>query len=367
MRYALPLFALTVLAACAVDNTVKTDASDAGKTEGTMTAAPAAMGTSRTFEFTYNTAVDVTADNATVDIWLPIPQSSDVQTVEVLSMSEGLTAVDDTNYGNKIAYGHWEGVKAGKLELSMKFKISRKEWTTNFRGVGATVISADAQGKFARDLGSNRTINLESELVNGAFADVQKLWEGCPPGIADFPAHTGNTVRQARRIYDYVLDSMWYEKRPDTAWGNGDADWACDSRYGNCTDFHSLFLALCRKSGIPARFEMGFSIPGARSFDADAKVPGYHCWAMFYCEGTGWIPVDISEADKHPHMSEYYFGALTEDRFTATVGRDLTPPTLPAGQKEFGSINFLVYPVCDINGENAGGAVSKSFAYRDVK
>ena len=56
---------------------------------------------------------------------------------------------------------------------------------------------------------------------------------------------------------------------------------------------------------------MGFPLPPKRG---EGDIGGYHCWALFKPEGKGWVPVDISEANKDPKMTEYYFGNLTEDR-----------------------------------------------------
>ncbi|NIN98761.1 MAG: transglutaminase domain-containing protein, partial [Anaerolineae bacterium] len=55
---------------------------------------------------------------------------------------------------------------------------------------------------------------------------------------------------------------------------------------------------------------------------------GYHCWAKFFLPGAGWVPVDISEADKHPSKVDYFFGTICENRVAFSVGRDilLTPP-----------------------------------------
>ena len=33
----------------------------------------------------------------------------------------------------------------------------------------------------------------------------------------------------------------------------GDVLWVCDSRFGNCTDFHSLFISWARAKGLPQR------------------------------------------------------------------------------------------------------------------
>ena len=120
--------------------------------------------------------------------------------------------------------------------------------------------------------------------------------------------------------------------------------WVCDSRFGNCTDFHSLFISLARSRGLPARFEIGLPLPSKRG---EGNIGGYHCWALFHHDQKGWVPVDISEADKHPEMKEYYFGNLTENRVTFTTGRDIN--LVP--KQDGGPLNFFVYPYVEVNGK----------------
>ena len=50
--------------------------------------------------------------------------------------------------------------------------------------------------------------------------------------------------------------------------------------------------SMARVSGIPAKFVVGFPL----SKLSEGPVLGYHCWAEFYDEQIGWVPVDISEA-----------------------------------------------------------------------
>ncbi len=145
---------------------------------------------------------------------------------------------------------------------------------------------------------------------------------------------------KAKSIYEHTINELTYDKTTK-GWGRGDFDYICDTRKGNCTDFHSYFIALCRSVGIPAYFEIGFSIPGKKG---EGKIEGYHCWAYFW-DNNSWIPVDISEADKHPEMKEYYFGNLTENRLAFSVGRDIL--LMPLQNDE--PINFFIYPYCEIN------------------
>jgi transglutaminase-like putative cysteine protease len=153
---------------------------------------------------------------------------------------------------------------------------------------------------------------------------------------------------------------MKYDKPEGGAWGRGDAVWACDSKYGNCTDFHSVFIGACRDLKIPAKFEMGFPIPDKRGA---GEVAGYHCWAKFLDEGSSkWVAVDISEADRHPKMKEYYFGNLTADRVTFTTGRDLELSPAPAA----GPVNFLIYPYVEVDGKPHTKFI-KRFKYADIE
>jgi transglutaminase-like putative cysteine protease len=154
----------------------------------------------------------------------------------------------------------------------------------------------------------------------------------------------GSETRSAkiRAFYDYVYRTMSYDKS-GTGWGRGDAVWACENKRGNCTDFHSLFIGMLRSQGIPARFLIGFPIP-----DADeGAIPGYHCWAEFYDEQRGWLPVDASEAKKKG-MADAYFGTIPNDRIEFSAGRDIVLSPPQHGEP----LNYFVYPYAEAGGRS---------------
>jgi transglutaminase-like putative cysteine protease len=162
---------------------------------------------------------------------------------------------------------------------------------------------------------------------------------------------------KARAIYDYVFATMRYDKT-GTGWGRGDVLYACDAKKGNCTDFHSLFIAMARSQGIPARFEIGFPLPPDKH---SAEIAGYHCWAEFFEPQHGWIPVDISEAWKHPEKKDYFFGAHDDNRVEFTMGRDLELSPKQDGKP----LNYFVYPYVEIGGKEYPN-VSMAFSFADV-
>jgi transglutaminase-like putative cysteine protease len=179
---------------------------------------------------------------------------------------------------------------------------------------------------------------------------------GLPADLAVKVTH-GNTqpLDKARAIYDYVFATMRYDKS-GTGWGRGDVLYACDAKKGNCTDFHSLFMAMARSQSIPARFEIGFPLPPDKR---SAEIAGYHCWSDFYIDGKGWIPVDISEAWKHPEKREYFFGSHDVNRVQFSMGRDLRLNPAQDGKP----LNYFVYPYVEVDGhEYSNVALAFSFA-----
>ena len=149
---------------------------------------------------------------------------------------------------------------------------------------------------------------------------------------------------------------MRYDKT-GTGWGHGDTLYACNAKQGNCTDFHSLFISMARSQNIPGRFEIGFPIPTDKH---TGDIAGYHCWADFYTKDHGWVPVDISEAWKHPEQREFFFGHWDDNRVQFSVGRDITLSPRQAGAP----LNYFVYPYVELDGAEYPN-VSMHFSFED--
>jgi hypothetical protein len=62
-------------------------------------------------------------------------------------------------------------------------------------------------------------------------------------------------------------------------------------------------------------------------------------------------------------MKDYYFGNLTEDRVTFSVGRDLTLVPKQDGP----ALNYLIYPYVEVDGKPyPNDKIKREFAYEDV-
>jgi transglutaminase-like putative cysteine protease len=296
----------------------------------------------RDFDFTYSAKVtDLPPEAHRVDLWLPYPVSDDHQEVTVdVSSPYPHEILKESKYGNSILHVTVADPKQHEVGVDMKVHVRRKEYLHNQfaalrTGTQETPASAAQWLKPDRLVPIDDNIRkLAGEVTQGKKTDLEK----------------------ARAIYDYVVNTMSYDKS-GTGWGNGDIKWACDAKRGNCTDFHALFIGLNRAVGIPAKFAIGFPLPPERG---QGEVGGYHSWAEFYLAGYGWVPVDASEARKHPEKREYFFGAHDENRVQFSIGRDIV---LNPAQKG-AALNYFVYPYAEVNGEPFQ-KVSKAFSFKD--
>ncbi len=283
------------------------------------------------FEFQYRVTLPKMKENARM--WIPLPSTDAFQTVEIKSIdAPGQRQIlQEQEHGNKVLFLEL-GPEDSKKKITLRFHVQRIE---------KAVYPA-------------QTADLERYLAPEALVPNNETFSGIAQQVVE--GKTGDLVR-ARALYDHTIERMRYAKF-GPGWGKGDAVYACDAGNGNCTDFHSYFIALARAVGIPARFAIGAAIPSARN---DGGVDGYHCWAEFHTDGTWW-PVDISEADKCASLSTYYFGRHPANRVEFSRGRDLVVEPGPAS----GPINFLAYPVLEIGGEPVKAKVEFSFTRRAV-
>ncbi len=103
-------------------------------------------------------------------------------------------------------------------------------------------------------------------------------------------------IAKINQIGTFINSHMKYEL--DSANKNQGALSALRNGEGVCEDYATLFIALSRASGIPARQVNGFSDPkqtGAswRSSSPEISLQGFrHSWAEVYIEGLGWVAVD---------------------------------------------------------------------------
>ncbi len=133
-----------------------------------------------------------------------------------------------------------------------------------------------------------------------------------------------NPLVKARKIFRWVSENI--------PWFGEDEYCTIESlalkgylmRRGDCGVQNSVFIAMCRLAGIPARWQSGFETKPGENW-------GMHDWAEIYIAPWGWIPADASyglQPSADPRLAEFYCGHQDSYRLIVNLdwGRELHPP-----------------------------------------
>jgi len=248
-----------------------------------------------------------------VELWIPVPYEGKWQKIEKMEIESPylFQLLKEPEYGDEFIYIKHEGKLEKPVKITVKLLVERKEvkpGKLNFKPPLRYLLPD-------RLIPVDRFKSIAEKITAGKKTEVEKL----------------------KAIYDYVISRLKYDKS-GKGWGRGDAVWAFNEKRGNCVDFHSLFIALCRAVDIPVRFQIGLPING------DGEVKGYHCWLLAYPDGFVY-GIDASEADKHPSLKKYYFGHLKDNRIGITIGRDILLAPAQHGDR----LNFMYKPYEEVD------------------
>ena len=183
------------------------------------------------------------------------------------------------------------------------------------------------------------TFVLEHEYTAGAFPPVldgeRVKYEANDPIVAQYTAERlphlplnaevralaaqivgteQNPLRKAERIWRWMQDNIRYSSEFEYCVLPGVVEKIMAERHGDCGVQALLFIALCRASGVAARWQSGWvTRPGAWNM---------HDWAEFYAPPYGWLPADPSVGylkSEDPAVKDFLFGHLDAYRFVANL------------------------------------------------
>jgi len=311
---------------------------------------------SRKFEFLYTATIKAVPDGAkAVELWIPIPQSDKYQDISNVKFHvEGKAPIGEPeiavepNQKNKMANWKLDAADLAGSKVVMTLECTRREIAAGDLSKSRQLTDEEKKA-YADYLKANKLVLVGDEFV----------------AVADEATKGANTPAEIlKSAYDYTVTNMKYDKPADKpGWGQGSTKWACDSKFGNCTDFHALIMSIGRTKGVPVKFEIGFPLPEpveGKPETKDGPIGGYHCWAKLYLADIGWVPVDASEAQKHPEKKNYFCGNLCPNRVQFTTGRDVDLVPKQAGAP----LNYFIYPYAEADGKTI--PVDKAFKFKDL-
>ncbi len=308
----------------------------------------AEAGTEKSGTVTYDIDMSQYDKGKVVRVWLPVAKTNDYQTAEEPQFDAGdaKTELTEDSQGNKMLYIEWGAdADASDRKASCSFKVSRQEIKSPELVEEGTVGS-----DMDEYLKESSTIPLDGE-VKVTADEITKGKE--------------TYLDKARAIYDWVIANMNRDESV-TGCGTGDVCALLDSKGGKCTDINSVFVGLCRASGVPAREMFGVRIN-------DTTITGnQHCWAEFYLPGTGWVladPADVLKAvlknewekdsAEAKEMQEFYWGNCENERLELSRGRDIELSPKQDGK----ALNNFGYPYAEVDGEAVDYYTPDKFVY----
>ncbi|MEK6983420.1 MAG: transglutaminase domain-containing protein [Nanoarchaeota archaeon] len=93
------------------------------------------------------------------------------------------------------------------------------------------------------------------------------------------------------KIADWTKNNIEYNLSTLTSEVSQKASWVLQNKQGVCDELTSLFIALLRAIGIPARFVSGLAYTESSLFP---EKWGAHGWAEVYFPNYGWVPFDVT-------------------------------------------------------------------------
>ncbi len=287
-----------------------------------------------------------------VKLWLPYPVSDADQVVTDVSYRGDYAEAGiytDRRFGNPILTVRWDAA-AKERHLTFTFKLQRDE--VEHRELPEQEAAWDP-ADYALYLGPTRLGPIDGP--------VKELAERIVKGKV--------TVKdKARALYDWICENMFRD--PATrGCGEGDVCVLLLAPGGKCADIHSVYVALARSVGVPAREVFG--IRQGKGGETDITT-WQHCWAEFYLPGYGWVPIDPSDVRKKmltenltlesPMTAvyrDYFWGGIDAYRVKLSTGRDIKLPGAPQGQP----LNYLMYPYAEVGGKPLDWLDPATFRY----
>jgi hypothetical protein len=132
-----------------------------------------------------------------------------------------------------------------------------------------------------------------------------------------------NPARLARRFYNWISNNVRYSYAREYSSLDDIGLYCASRRAGDCGQEALAFITLCRMSGIPARWQSGWTCyPDWR---------GLHDWTEIHLAPYGWVPVDpymgiwatryMDALNRKEQIAvrDFYFGSMDAHRLPANA------------------------------------------------
>jgi transglutaminase-like putative cysteine protease len=316
--------------------------------------------------FSVQNNYNIAPSDEVAQLWIPLPMDTDYHKMLKLSYEGDFDEAyvsQDNPYNTRLLYVKWD--KGSKTrELFISYDVIMQQRSVNLANAKSSTSYPDDVKEFLK--GTPHTP--VSEFLTKFASDITK--------------NAKTPIQKAESIYDWVVKNM-YRDESVKGCGLGDATRILEEKAfgGKCTDISSVFVALLRNAGIPARevfgIRAGKSLISKSCGSADengvANNTGWqHCRTEFYISGIGWVPADpadvtkvklqekLTDNDKKVQdVKKYFFGNWEMNWIAFNYARDFILNPKPSQYP----LNMLGYPYGEIGEDVLDYYEPKSFAY----
>ncbi len=298
--------------------------------------------------------VDLSSHDTEKDIqlWIPYPITNNNQMISNIKVDGNYSesaVYTDRVFQNNMLYAKWVA-GAEKRTLTFTFDVKRDE-----------VIRRDFPEKEAAWDQADYALYLAPTRPGPIDGEVKKLVDSITKGKK-------GVLAKAKAVYDWTCENTWRNLETKGC-GVGNINRLLKEPCGKCADISSIFVALARAAGVPAREILGIR-QGKKAVQDISKWQ--HCWAEFYLPGYGWVPVDPAdvrkmmlkqnlepEDTKTKEYRDYFWGGIDPYRIKLGEGRDvvLNPP------QHGDPLNYLMYPFAQVGEKTLDWLEPATFKY----
>lgn len=267
----------------------------------------------RKFNIEYSASFKSLNPNNEIMVWMIEPQTSYCQEIHRVIVSPKPIKKYTDNHGNKILYFQSKNTKLFNIQMRIEATLWKNE---------AHLVKSNIN--FQKNLVPSLRQHLKNEKFLEQTPAVKKMTHKIIKN-SKYP------LDQINEIFNFIVKNFKYcyplSKR-------GVKNLVLSNLQGDCGEYSSLFVTMCRILGIPAINRTGFVIFPKQ------KTVAEHGWASTYSESLGWLDFDAQYAalEKNTRQGlKKYFGQRSDYRIIFTNGFNISlQPQIPKNFK----INF---------------------------
>ena len=262
------------------------------------------------FNIEYRAKLTEIGKNNGIRAWVAQPSSFGCQKIEKFSIYPTPQKNYKDKQGNKILYFYFKDKKFIEIKMSIKTTLWKNETEIKKENIPKVNIKLFNQ-------------YIKNEKFLEQTPEIKRLTH-------KITKNDELVLDKIKSIFDFISQNFKYcypiKQR-------GVKNLKLNNLKGDCGEYSSLFVTMCRILRIPAKNNTGFVI------SPKYKKIVEHGWSSIYLKSYGWKDFDVQYATTEKNSAKKYFGQRNDYRIIFTNGFNI--PLKPSTPKSLKSVQIL--------------------------